>query len=182
LDATINFLQTVLTGFSDSTYGDCLRDEIQSACTATRRKKAATLQNVARILLENPNHVGVAKVIDHIGRLVTSDPAFKDIRIDLARELGDAKRLALFEDPDEGLLQLSARRNFARNRMPPKVISTVHKAKGLERRNVLIIPCDNAHFGDSDAKRCLLYVALSRPIRSLSIVVPKILPSPLCMV
>ncbi|MGE3774812.1 MAG: ATP-binding domain-containing protein [Gammaproteobacteria bacterium] len=64
--------------------------------------------------------------------------------------------------------------------MPPsKSIATIHKAKGLECENALLIPCDKAHFPDTDAARCRLYVALSRARRSLTLVVSAASPSPL---
>lgn len=62
--------------------------------------------------------------------------------------------------------------------MPSKFISTVHKAKGLEADHVLLVPCDKAHFGDAEEKRCLLYVALSRAKKSLTIVTSMSTPSP----
>lgn len=181
-NAFVGFIQGVSKGFSDNAYADTFRDEIQNGCTGRRRKKPAIIQSLARILLESPDHRGVARAISRVRELTASDPAFSDIQIDLPRELREAERLAQYEDPEEGLLELSKRRTFTQGYMPPKVISTVHKAKGLERQSVMLLPCDKKHFADSDGKRCLLYVALSRPIKSLAIVVPKVSPSPLCAV
>ena len=126
------------------------------------------------------DHHGVARAIARVRELTSPGQTFNDIKIDLPRELKEAERLAQYEDPEEALLDLSQRRTFTQGYMPPKVISTIHKAKGLEKECVLIMPCDKQHFADSDAKRCLLYVALSRPIKSLAIVLPNTEPSPLC--
>jgi DNA helicase-2/ATP-dependent DNA helicase PcrA len=64
----------------------------------------------------------------------------------------------------------------------PPTLSTVHKAKGLECDRVLVLPCDGNHFADKPEHRCLLYVALSRPVRELALVVPQHDPSPLLVV
>jgi DNA helicase-2/ATP-dependent DNA helicase PcrA len=58
-------------------------------------------------------------------------------------------------------------------------IAAERKAKGLEKESVLLLPCDKQHFSDSDEKRRLLYVALSRATKSLALVIPRRLPSPL---
>jgi DNA helicase-2/ATP-dependent DNA helicase PcrA len=62
---------------------------------------------------------------------------------------------------------------------PPKAISTIHKAKGLESKNVLLMPCDARHFGNTLAARLKLYVAMSRAMSSLTFVVSKTDPSPI---
>jgi DNA helicase-2/ATP-dependent DNA helicase PcrA len=49
----------------------------------------------------------------------------------------------------------------------------------LECNHVAIIPCDARHFDSSFKSRCLLYVAISRPIRTLTLVLPKNNASPL---
>jgi DNA helicase-2/ATP-dependent DNA helicase PcrA len=57
------------------------------------------------------------------------------------------------------------------------VISTIHKAKGLEAPNVIIMPCDSTTFREKD--RRLLYVAISRASRRLTLVVSRSRPSPI---
>jgi DNA helicase-2/ATP-dependent DNA helicase PcrA len=64
--------------------------------------------------------------------------------------------------------------------MPPKrVISTIHKAKGLECENAIVMACDKTHFSSTDYARCKLYVALSRAQQSLTLVVSRSHPTPL---
>ena len=134
---------------------------------------------IARLILDQPGHKGVAKVLLRINELRESDPAFKAVKIDYHREFWDAVRLGQFDDADEGFAEISHRRIYSRPSLPDKAISTVHKAKGLECSDVLIMPCDAQHFGDSPAARCLLYVAMSRAKRSLTFVVSRQKPSPL---
>ncbi|HYS85680.1 MAG TPA: ATP-binding domain-containing protein [Bradyrhizobium sp.] len=67
--------------------------------------------------------------------------------------------------------------------MPPdRAISTVHKAKGLEAGRVIVMPCNSKHFPDNEAARSLLYVAISRATRSLTLVVSRSDASPLLLV
>jgi DNA helicase-2/ATP-dependent DNA helicase PcrA len=177
--ATVKFLGHVTTGFSLSAYGNTFLDEVSAGCAGKRNGKPATLQGLGRLLLEEPNHRGIAKVLQRLRELITNDPAFSAVKIDYHREFWDAVRLAQFDNPDEGLAEISRRRSYARPSLPTKAISTIHKAKGLECRNVLILPCDAQHFGESPAARCRLYVAMSRPTHSLTFVVSQKTPSPL---
>lgn len=105
--------------------------------------------------------------------------AFSSVKFDYHNEFWDAVRLGRFEDANEGLSEMMRRRNYVRPKVPSKAISTIHKAKGLECDDVLILPCDVRHFSDSLAARCKLYVAMSRAKRSLTFVVSRTAPSPL---
>ena len=117
--------------------------------------------------------------MNRLHELTAIDPAFAAVKLDYYREFWDAVRIGQFDDPDEGFAEISRRRSYARPLPPVKAISTVHKAKGLECSNVLIIPLDAQHFGDTPAARCRLYVALSRATCSLTLVVSRNNPSPL---
>lgn len=178
-EALVNFMTSVATGFSPSAFGRTLLEEVRGKCLRKRSGKPATLQSLARGLLEEPNHQGVAKALQRVHSLTSADPAFSAVKIDHRREFWDAIRLGEFADPHEGVAELSRRRSHARQSPAAKSITTVHKAKGLECDHVLIMPCDNQHFGESSAARCLLYVALSRARRSVSIVASRKNPSPL---
>lgn len=180
--ALVVFAKNVTTGFSMSAYGNIFLDEVSCGCVAKRSGKPATLQALGRLILEQPDHKGVAKVLRRLGELAATDPAFKIVKVDYYREYWEAVRLGQFEDPDEGFAEISHRRTYARPAPPAKAISTVHKAKGLECDDVMIIPCDAQHFSDGPAARCRLYVAMSRAIRSLTFVASRLNPSPLILV
>jgi len=107
------------------------------------------------------------------------NPTFKNVKVNYNRKFWDAIRLGQFDDPDIGIAELSHRRTYSRPSLPAKAISTVHKAKGLESDNVLIMPCDAKHYSNSMAARRRLYVAMSRAIHSLTLVVSRDDPSPL---
>jgi DNA helicase-2/ATP-dependent DNA helicase PcrA len=91
-------------------------------------------------------------------------------------------RLGGHADPDEGFAEITHHRTHARPTPPPKAISTIHKAKGLECDSVIVMPCDAKTFPDALEARCLLYVALSRAKRGLQFVVSRSAPSPLLVI
>jgi DNA helicase-2/ATP-dependent DNA helicase PcrA len=177
--AVVAFIQHVATGFSSSLYAKDLLAEVSTGCVSTRSGKPATLQTLGRMILDQPDHRGEAKLLFRLHELTATDPAFAAVKLDYYREFWDAVRIGQFDDPDEGFAEISRRRTYARPLPPAKAISTVHKAKGLECSDVLIMPCDAQHFGDSPAARCRFYVAMSRATRSLTLVVSRQNPSPL---
>ncbi|MHB9099265.1 MAG: UvrD-helicase domain-containing protein [Syntrophales bacterium] len=177
--AVVTFLNSVAKGFTPSIYGKILCDEVCAGCITKRSGKPATLQALGRIILEQPNHKGVSKMLHRLFELTSTDPAFKAVKIDYYREFWDAVRIGRFDKADEGVAEISRQRCYTRTSPPAKAISTVHKAKGLECNDVLIVPCDASHFGDSPSARCRLYVAMSRAKRSLTFVVSRQNQSPL---
>lgn len=177
--AFVDFVQTVAIGFTDSGFASVFRREVDESCTALRKQKSAKIQNIAKLIVESPDHRGVARALSALNDLVNTDPQFRDIRLDLNREFRESARLAEYDSVDDGLSKLNLHRSLFRVRLPAKAISTVHKAKGLERERVLVLPCDRSHFAATEYKRRLLYVALSRATKSLAIVIPRQSPSPL---
>ncbi len=175
----ISFVQEIAVGFTDTGFGNTLRREIAEGCIARRREKPALIQELARLILAQPDHQGLGAALVLLRELIRTERAFSNIRLDQPREFMDAVALARHENMEEGLTELTLRRTMARVPMPSKAISTIHKAKGVECEHVLIMPCDRQRFGDTDAKRCLLYVALSRATKSVTLVVPNNGPSPL---
>lgn len=177
-EAAIQFLQSICVGFSNTAYANVLRREVREGCTTPRSHKPALLQEIARNIVNVPDHRGVALAIKHLEELIKGG-SFPDIKVDLRREFCDAILLANFEDIESGMAMLNQRRLGLRTKLPSKAISTIHKAKGLERDAIMVLPCDQSSFADTDYKRCLLYVALSRATNSLALVIPHDNPSPL---
>jgi DNA helicase-2/ATP-dependent DNA helicase PcrA len=153
--------------------------EIREGCTTARRGKPAKLQGLARLLLEYPDHRGVAAVLKRLADLAENDVDFADVKLDCNREFWDATRLGDFPTIEDGLAEITHRRNYARPKPPAKSISIIHKAKGLECDAAILMPCDRSTIPENSASRCLLYVALSRARRRLMIVVSRQNPSPL---
>lgn len=177
--ATVTFMQDVGKGFTPSGFGNRFADEVRDGCTKPCKGKPAALQQLARCLVEEPNHRGVANMLRRLSTLRTEDAAFAGIELDHHREFWDAVRLGGCESVDAGLAEITNRRTYARPKPPTKAISTIHKAKGLECGAVILMPCDGKTFPDTSEARCLLYVALSRAMSNLLIVVSRENPSPL---
>lgn len=102
---------------------------------------------------------------------------FAGLHVDYPREYWEAVRLCAATDLRSGLAEQARLNAQIRRLPPPRAISTIHKAKGLEAPNVMIMPCDGATFRENDRRP--LYVAISRASRRLTLVVSRSNPSPI---
>jgi superfamily I DNA/RNA helicase len=177
--AAVAFLEETCKGLSASAFGGLFTEEVQNGCTKPRTKKPAKIQALARLILDDPTHRGVSRMLKRLAELNAHDADFLDVALDHYREFHDAVRLGEYETPDMGLAEITHRRTYSRPKPPAKAISTIHKAKGLECDAVLLMPCDAKTFPDKHEIRCLLYVALSRAKKRLMLVLPSAGPSPL---
>ena len=178
--AVVKFMSAIGSGFSSSSHGNALLKEIDCKCAKPRQKKPGNIQVLAKLILKQPNNVGAALAISQIHNFIDErKPGFTDIRIDMWREFREAQKLAAFDDPVKGFAEITMSRAVTRPKPPQKSLSTVHKAKGLECDNVMLMHSDRSSFGDTIYGRCKLYVALSRAKSTLTIVIPNSNPSPL---
>lgn len=177
--AVVAFMEGVGKGFSPSAFGDKFQQEAREGCTQERKGKPATIQELARYLVAENDHRGIAKMLRRLWELRTSDQAFGQIEVDCHKEFWDAVRLGDFATIEAGLAEITHQRTYMRPKPPETAISTIHKAKGLECENVVIMPCDGNTFPDKWEARCLLYVAISRAKSRLMFVVSRNNPSPL---
>ena len=180
--AIVRFLGDVGKGFSPSLFGNTFETEAREGCNAKRSGKPARIQELARLLVNEPDHHGTAKVLRRMAELKDTDPRFAAIETDCRKEFWDAVRLGDFDTPDAGLAEITNRRTYSRPKPPDKAISIIHKAKGLECESVIVMPCDSKTFRDKPDARCLLYVALSRAKSRLMLVVSRDNPSPLLII
>ena len=178
-DCVVKFMGAVGKGFTESAFGKPLKVEIRAGCARSRKGKPAHIQDLARFLISQPDHRGVANALARINQLKEEIPGFSCIHIDCFREFWEATRVGQFEAMDVALREIARRRTFARPLPPARAISTIHKAKGLECDDVAILPCDAETFPDNHLSRCLLYVAISRARKRLLIVASRQRPSPL---
>lgn len=178
-DAFRVFVQAIATGFSDSSFAKRLVKEVSEEISKPGRGKVLLIQKIAKHILATPTHVGIAMALAELDQLRKNNVEFSGIHINHRREYWEAVRLGKFSDPELGLAELTSQRNFGLKSMPSKVISTIHKAKGLESDHVVITAFDQSTFPNTEEKRCLLYVALSRAKHSLTIITSKDRPSPM---
>ena len=147
--ATVSFMGEVGKGFSPSAFGDRFEQEARDGCTRSLRGKAAEIQTLARFLVDEPNHCGVAKMLRRLHELAENDHQFSDVKIDCHREFWEAACLDDFDSAENGFAEITHRRVYSRPKPPEKAISTIHKAKGLECESVVVMPCDAKTFPDS---------------------------------
>lgn len=179
-EATVGFIGNVCVGFGASSHGNRFVKEVSEECTGKATKKPLHIQNMARHILSDPNHIGVSKVLVHLRELVDSGEAgFQDIKVDYLAEFNDAIRIGSYSDASEGFKEISRTRSFIKPKPPDKCLSTIHKAKGLECDNSIIMACDDRHFSSSEYSKRKLYVALSRAKKQLTIVLSSTNPTPL---
>jgi hypothetical protein len=179
-DALLSFVDSVAVGFSPSSHGDRFVQEVKDGCTRKTTGKSANIQSMARAIINQPSHVGVAAALDIMRNLVEKKGAgFDGIKIDHRTEFRDAVRLGQFADAQEGFAEIARKRSFARPSPAARVLSSIHKAKGLECDNAMIVGCEKAQFTGTLYARCRMYVALSRAKKSLTLVIPSTNPSPL---
>jgi AAA domain/UvrD-like helicase C-terminal domain len=178
-EALIDFVSSVSIGFGRSSHSDRLLAEVRAGCVRPASGKPAHIQAIGRQILAQPNHIGLSQALSVLNDLIhRKEPGFAEIKVDHRVEFREAIRLAQFSDPATGFAEIARKRAHIAPSPPPRVLSSVHKAKGLECDNVLVF-CDKSQFPDSYSARCRLYVALSRAKRSLAIAVSSQNPSPL---
>lgn len=181
-NATVTFLQKTCKGFAKSSHADRFLREAREGCVSSARGKPALLQAMAKELVDYPNHIGVSRCLQILNVLISEKAGgFTEIKIDYRREFRDAVSLGDFSDSSIALREINRRRAFIRPMPPDKALSTIHKAKGMECDHAIIMPCDRRSFSNSEISRCLLYVAVSRAKRTLTLIVPHDDPSPLLL-
>lgn len=180
VEALLSFVDGTCTGFTASMHGRRLRQEVQDGCSKPGRGLPAHLQAIGRFILDEPNHRGLSRSLTLLrGHITSKTPGFANVSIDLKSEFQDAVKLGNYASAGEGLIEITRRRTFSHPHPPAKCISTIHKAKGLECDDALIMMCDKQSFSNTDYKRRLLYVGLSRAMKNLTLVICRDEPSPL---
>ena len=147
--------------------------------SAKKKRDFLKFKELARILVTEPDHRGIAKLLRRVLELQRGDDDFRGIHIDGRFEFLEAAQLDGFDDCEEALVEITRRRTHVPQPIPSRAISTVHKAKGFECGAVCLVDCDGKSFPDSREARCVLYVALSRATSRLQLVVSEKRPSPL---
>ena len=110
------------------------------------------------MIFANPDHRGLAAATDHLSR-----SAADTYRVRLPDHAATLRALSRTDDPRGHLIR-------RRRTLPNFSTSTVHKAKGLEFRRVVVCPADQHQYPTSPYGARLFYVAISRAKHRLTIV------------
>ena len=116
--AVVAFMNEIGKGFSPSAFGDRFEKEAREGCSAKSRGKPAMLQELARYLLAEPDHCGIAKMLRRLVELKQSDNDFSDIEMDCYKEFWDAIWFGSFQNIDKGLAEITNTRIYARPKPP----------------------------------------------------------------
>ncbi|HUA78600.1 MAG TPA: ATP-dependent helicase [Acetobacteraceae bacterium] len=161
--AFLNFLTAIGVGLTTD-MSDGLRGRLSAAINRDRagRNQIAWLDCLEPIYA-SPDHRGMA-VAMRVAR--DTPPAGYAIRLgDHAWALGAFDRI---DDPRAFRNTLGRIRR--RRKWPRQMVSTIHKAKGLDFNHVLLCPVDRHQYPDDVLGARLLYVALSRAKQSIRLV------------
>ncbi|MEP9396689.1 ATP-dependent helicase [Mesorhizobium sp. KR2-14] len=181
--ALVDFVQTVISRFSNSAYANRLAAEVQNPTASPRGDIPPHLKSMALLLRNSPDCKGCSAAAAYLRDLIRNrSKGFTDLQIDYPSQLADLIRLGEFDDPAAGLLELSQRRARAYPSPPAKSLSTIHKAKGLEAHRVSLFALDGVEFTERQTRRNLLYVALSRATSEVVLVVSDRNPTPLIVI
>lgn len=169
----LDLFQRTCTGLTQATRDVVERGLREEGVLCRGRRRVAPILSKLAALYVAPSLRNWCIVI----RSVSRDPP-DWLRVELPGVLGTISRLADCEDPLgalEGVLRL--RRETCG--LPGRCASTIHKAKGREFDTVILPFCGRRTFTDDMGGRKLLYVALSRATRRISLLLPEHDPTPL---
>lgn len=168
--AFLDFLYVVGAGLQQAMCRG-LRERLGAAINRDRagRNQLAWLDCLAPIYA-SPDHRGIAAAM----RMVRDEaPAGYMIR-----HRDHVWALCAFNRTDDPRAFLSTLGRIRRRRKwPPQMVTTIHKAKGLEFDHVLLCPVDHHQYPDDVLGARLLYVALSRAKRSVKLILAADAPS-----
>jgi len=157
--------------------GDDVRNPLKGRLGTVRINKQRAGQNQTSFLdpLEfiyaSPDHKGIAQA----AKAYFQQPPH-NYQVRRAEPIRILISLGASEDPR---LVLSTLARARRNKTPPDaMVSTIHKAKGMEFDHVLVLPVDRHQYPQNAKAAKTLYVALSRARRSIHLVTSSDSPSP----
>ena len=161
--AFLEFATDIGSGFPKA-----LRDGVAKRAQAQLNRSQAGAKQLAWLqaleaIYAKPDHRGLAAAMD----LIAEHPP-AGYRIRLGDHAAALRAVARTDDPRGHLHALSRLRR--RRALPPLSTSTVHKAKGLEFRRVLVCPADEQQYPSGSYGARLFYVAISRATHHLTIV------------
>jgi DNA helicase-2/ATP-dependent DNA helicase PcrA len=174
-EAATELLVTTCRGVDASVRSQLSSSLLSDRCDRGKRRRVGPLLDALEPLYQTPDLPTWSRAV---GEVLRSPPEW--LKIDLPASL----RILGGLRPQEGetlreALDAAARHRHDSGGVPRRCASTIHKAKGQEFDHVLLAHCSAGPFPDTSESRRLLYVALSRACRSITIIASGKAPSPL---
>ncbi|MDX3899706.1 MAG: AAA family ATPase [Sphingobium sp.] len=104
--AAAAFIGATSKGFTASGFTNSFIEDAAQGCTKPRRGKPATIQTLAKQIVDQPDHRGVAAMLRQLASLKVNDQAFAGVEFDHRSEYWDAIRLGGFGDIEAGLAEI----------------------------------------------------------------------------
>lgn len=169
--AFLDFLAVIGVGLT-ADLSNGLRRRLGVAINRNRaRRNQITWLDCLEPIYESPDHRGVAVAMRRVRD--ATPPGY------IIRLVEHVRALSSFDRTDDPRAFRSTLGRIRRQRKwPPQMVSTIHKAKGLDFKHVLLCPVDRHQYPDGVLGARLLYVALSRAKRSIRLLLADDAPTP----
>ena len=171
----LDFIKDSSVGISQADHDRLSRTFEPNQIVKSPRGRLEPLAAVFEPIYHEPSLVGLFDACRRVRRLAV--PRFRLRKRLCLRLLASMSKKDADAAQDELSAVIAARK--AVSAKPTRAASTIHKAKGMEFGRVLVMFCGSSHFPDTEAKRRLLYVAISRAVNGITLHVPMDSPSPL---
>ncbi len=173
--ALVDLLGKTCTGLTDALKHQLSRSLLPDRIERGRRERIRPLLDCLQRLYATPD---LRTWCQTLGCILARPPEW--LKVDLRTNL----RLLAQLRPGPGdspreLLDRTVRQHREAASLPQRCVSTIHKAKGQEYDHVVVAVAGRSVFPDSDDGRRLLYTAMSRARKSLTILLPDDHPTPL---
>lgn len=177
-EAIIKFLDNTSSNFTRN-FQTAMMEKIENPSRETRGANKKIMYDLAQYIIDEPNHFGVSMLLNSFPTKITRLPWKTQPKINHQREFNEACRIGDYQSVSEARLGLTRHRTHFQPQLPARGVSTIHKAKGLEFEEIVIIDLRASTFPDRTHKRALLYTALSRATNKITLVISKDNVSPL---
>jgi superfamily I DNA/RNA helicase len=173
--AVIEVVNRCSTGITTTTRASLLRAFRKEGIHSKSKVLKPLLGKLAKVY-ETPDLKTSCRILHEI--LVDPPGWLRCHSPETLRLLGRLRDLPPEDAARDALAGVAHLRRYA-CRVPFRCVTTVHKAKGREFDHVILVHAASGVYGADDLSRRILYVALSRPRKSLWVLLPEQDASPL---
>jgi DNA helicase-2/ATP-dependent DNA helicase PcrA len=165
----IRFLKGLSAGMTED-----LVTQVKDALTGEgvrigRKKRIESLAVALSGLYDDPTSWGACEALR---RIASQPPEWLKLHLpECVRVLARVRRTGDHSPAEvlDGVVQARKRSGW----MPRRSITTIHKAKGRTADHVIVVHCAESVLPDDEEGRRLLYVAISRARRSVTLILPQ---------